>query len=291
MLRQTSEANMSIPRDTRRKSGFTLIELLVVIAIIGILASLLLPVLSAAKIRAKRVQCISNLHQWVIAFTVYAGDNNDTMPMGWTYPDDVVIPHGGWMISLANYYGNTNINFCPMATKTRDQVADTWTDTNPFLAWGTWGQGIETSVPGWTSAGSAGSYGINGWMYSQPVDPMKPSVASSPEYWRKLGATAQYGAANVPLFADCIWDGGDPTSDPNDTPPTSPGMQSGGDMWNFTLLRHPQSKKPINMAFADNSARISGLKQLWSYRWSPDFDTTAKPARFWAPAQWINSYP
>ena len=64
----------------RRREGFTLIELLVVIAIIAILAAVLLPVLSKAKLKAQGIYCINNLKQLQLAIIMYTSDNQEKFP-------------------------------------------------------------------------------------------------------------------------------------------------------------------------------------------------------------------
>src|SRR5439155_21495929 len=68
-------------RHNERVGGFTLVELLVVIAIIAILAAMLLPALSGAKLRALRASCVNNLRETGLAFHNFANDHNGKLPM------------------------------------------------------------------------------------------------------------------------------------------------------------------------------------------------------------------
>ena len=62
-----------------QRKKFTLLELLICISIITILAAILLPVLSKAKLQAQKISCLNNLSNMGKAANMYMNDNKDTM--------------------------------------------------------------------------------------------------------------------------------------------------------------------------------------------------------------------
>lgn len=94
----------------RSRSAFTLVELLVVVAIIGVLISLLLPAVQAARASARRTQCANNLRQIGLAMHQYTDVHAGLFPAMSHARDRAE----SWVNSLAPYMENVDdIRLCP----------------------------------------------------------------------------------------------------------------------------------------------------------------------------------
>ncbi|MBX3433225.1 MAG: DUF1559 domain-containing protein [Pirellulales bacterium] len=102
----------------RTSRAFTLVELLVVIAIIGVLVSLLLPAVQAAREAARRTQCANNIRQVALALVNFE-DANRELPYGAFYQNSDamlqmqmkvgVVNHWNWVTQTLPFIEGANV--------------------------------------------------------------------------------------------------------------------------------------------------------------------------------------
>ncbi len=134
-----------------KSRSFTLIELLVVIAIIAILASMLLPALQQARMKAQNATCQSNMKQMGTASFMYLQDNNDI------FTTSGVSSGKYWGDHLRDYCGNAlGVFRCPVDDDTPTVVPS----SNPERMW------RNTSYEG-APSNQEYCYGISCWAVTE----------------------------------------------------------------------------------------------------------------------------
>ncbi|MDR1284254.1 MAG: type II secretion system GspH family protein [Opitutaceae bacterium] len=109
MKKQIHEVTLG--QTERARAAFTLIELLAVIVIIGILAGIVISVVSPIRQKARTTQCLSNMRQAGLAFSLYANDNRNLLPVQKT--DNLGVDNDAGWVKQIKPWCDTRTLLCP----------------------------------------------------------------------------------------------------------------------------------------------------------------------------------
>ena len=100
----------------RADRAFTLTELLVVLATLGILSVLLLPAQNVSQSgSSKSFQCLNNLRQMAVAWTLYSEENHDRLPYNYdtlTIQNDLALStptYASWVEDIMDWSGGSYV--------------------------------------------------------------------------------------------------------------------------------------------------------------------------------------
>jgi prepilin-type N-terminal cleavage/methylation domain-containing protein len=263
------------------KKGFTLVELLVVISIIAMLLAILIPSLNNARLAARSTVCRASLKQLGAAGMMYTIENNGSFQLGRK------VNKQSAYVAWKPYYKDDKLWLCPMAVKTKAELGNNNIRDNTFVAWGKFDGASKSS---WDVKDGYGSVGSNEWV-SNPPPGGEVAYRDPKNFFRSI--PTMKNCYNIPLIGDCSWIGGVPDN-LNDPPKYQGENHSDDDNYQMTRFCMNRHKKQTAMVFADGSARLVGLKELWRLKWHKSANTALSPQGLplWRiEAPWMAGFP
>lgn len=272
---------MTVPR---QKRAFTLIELLVVIAIIALLLSIVMPSLKKAKDHARTVLDRNNLKSLSTALHIYLNLYEDSF---FAYNNNFL-----WMSEIGKLVDNIDeVRYSPHTLSGAPEVIAEY-NAAPGSKWGSakrpwlWG-----NSPDPTQKYQLGSYGLNGWLYSECS--LVPAGQKSYIYGKR---TAARNPSRTPVILNSNW----VDAWPQRTNALATWQSSGGGLDSYStgardsthgdannsymmgrFLLNVAGRPETNVVLLDGQVATISHAELWALSWhrsyQPNFNPTLPP--------------